>query len=66
MRDDLTVQEPQIAQLAAIALSSREISQRLYLWHRTISTHLYRVFPKLGVTSRGELSAALASGAATE
>jgi DNA-binding NarL/FixJ family response regulator len=41
-------------------LSNREIGQRLYLSHRTISTHLYRTFPKLGITSRAELSAALA------
>jgi DNA-binding NarL/FixJ family response regulator len=61
-RDDLTAQELQIAQLAATGLSNREIGQRLYLSHRTISTHLYRVFPKLGITSRAELSAALASG----
>jgi DNA-binding CsgD family transcriptional regulator len=60
-RDQLTAQELQIAQLAADGLSNREIGQRLYLSHRTISTHLYRVFPKLGITSRGELSAALAS-----
>ena len=59
-RDQLTAQELQIAQLAAQGLSNREIGQRLYLSHRTISTHLYRVFPKLGITSRGELGAALA------
>ncbi|MDA0172513.1 AAA family ATPase [Solirubrobacter taibaiensis] len=59
-RDDLTAQELQIAQLAATGMSNREIGQRLYLSHRTISTHLYRVFPKLGVTSRGELAGALA------
>ena len=59
-RDQLTAQELQIAQLAAEGLSNREIGQRLYLSHRTISTHLYRVFPKLGITSRGELGAALA------
>ena len=58
-RDQLTAQELQIAQLAAEGLSNREIGQRLYLSHRTISTHLYRVFPKLGITSRGELSTAL-------
>jgi DNA-binding CsgD family transcriptional regulator len=63
-RDQLTAQELQIAQLAATGLSNREIGQRLYLSHRTISTHLYRVFPKLGITSRAELSGALASGAA--
>ena len=35
-----------------------------FLSHRTISTHLYRVFPKLGITSRAELTTALAPGAA--
>jgi DNA-binding CsgD family transcriptional regulator len=59
-RDQLTAQELQIAQLAAEGMSNREIGQRLYLSHRTISTHLYRTFPKLGITSRAELSAALA------
>jgi ATP/maltotriose-dependent transcriptional regulator MalT len=59
-RDQLTAQELQIAHLAAEGLSNREIGQRLFLSHRTISTHLYRVFPKLGITSRAELGAALA------
>jgi DNA-binding NarL/FixJ family response regulator len=27
----------------------------LYASHRTISSHLYRIFPKLGITSRTEL-----------
>jgi DNA-binding CsgD family transcriptional regulator len=58
-RDNLTAQELQIAQLAAEGLSNREIGRRLFLSHRTISTHLYRVFPKLGITSRSELGAAL-------
>jgi DNA-binding CsgD family transcriptional regulator len=58
-RDDLTPQELQIAQLAAEGLSNREIGKKLFLSHRTISTHLYRVFPKLGITSRGQLRAAL-------
>ena len=58
-RDQLTAQELQIAQLAAKGLPNREIGQRLYLSHRTISTHLYRAFPKLGITSRAELNAAL-------
>ena len=41
--------------MAAEGLSNREIGQRLYLSPRTISSHLYRVFPKLGITSRTEL-----------
>ncbi|MBO3751912.1 AAA family ATPase [Streptosporangiaceae bacterium NEAU-GS5] len=57
--DVLTAQELQIAQLAADGLTNREIGQRLYLSHRTVSSHLYRLFPKLRVTSRVELGAAL-------
>jgi DNA-binding CsgD family transcriptional regulator len=49
-RDQLTAQELQIAQLAAQGLSNRDIAQRLYLSHRMIGTHLYRIFPKLGIT----------------
>jgi DNA-binding NarL/FixJ family response regulator len=48
-----------MAQLAADGLSNREIGQRPFLSHRTISTHLYRAFRKLGITSRVELNAAL-------
>jgi DNA-binding CsgD family transcriptional regulator len=62
-RDQLTPQELQIAHLAAEGLSNREIGQQLYLSHRTIGTHLYRIFPKLGITARGELGAALSAGA---
>jgi DNA-binding NarL/FixJ family response regulator len=46
-----------IARLAAEGLSNREIGQQLYLSHRTVSNHLYRIFPKLGITSRAELAA---------
>ncbi len=42
--------------------SNREIGQRLYLSHRTIGSHLYRIFPKLGITSRAQLGSALADG----
>jgi DNA-binding CsgD family transcriptional regulator len=59
--DQLTAQELQIAQLAAKGLSNRSIGQRLYLSHRTIGTHLYRIYPKLGITSRGELRSALSA-----
>ena len=63
-RDQLTAQELQIAQLAAHGLTNREIGQRLYLSHRTIATHLYRACPKLGITARTELAAALATESA--
>jgi DNA-binding CsgD family transcriptional regulator/tetratricopeptide (TPR) repeat protein len=54
-REQLTPQELTIAQLAAEGLTNREIGQRLYLSHRTVSTHLHRIFPKLGITSRADL-----------
>ena len=60
-RDRLTAQELQIAQLAAEGLSNREIGERLFLSHRTIGSHLYRVFPKLEITSRVQLRDALAT-----
>ena len=49
------------AQLAAGGLSNREIAERLYLSHRTVGSHLYRLFPKLGITSRIQLPSALAT-----
>jgi DNA-binding CsgD family transcriptional regulator/tetratricopeptide (TPR) repeat protein len=55
----LSPQELQIAQLAADGLSNREIGEQLYLSHRTVESHLYRLFPKLGVTSRAQLRDAL-------
>ncbi len=56
----LTSQELQIARMAAEGLSNREIGQRLFLSHRTVGSHLYRLFPKLGVTSRVQLSSVIA------
>jgi len=58
-RDQLTPQELQITQMAADGMSNREIAQMLYLSHRTVSSHLYRAFPKLGITSRTELQRVL-------
>ena len=57
----LSPQELQIAHMAASGLSNREIADRLFLSHRTVGAHLYRVFPKLGIASRSDLPAALAA-----
>ncbi|TQS45258.1 AAA family ATPase [Cryptosporangium phraense] len=59
-RKSLTPQELQVAQLAAQGLSNKEIADRVYLSHRTVSTHLYRAYPKLGIAGRAQLAAALA------
>jgi DNA-binding CsgD family transcriptional regulator len=53
--DQLSPQELQIARLAATGLSNREIGLQLYISHRTVGGHLYRIFPKLGLTSRAQL-----------
>ncbi|MBZ5737473.1 ATP-binding protein [Nocardioides mangrovi] len=58
-REALSAQEATIAELAAQGLSNREIGQRLFLSHRTVGSHLYRIFPKLGITSRSQLAAAI-------
>ncbi len=55
----LTPQERQIAMLAATGLSNKEIAKRVYLSDRTVGAHLYRVYPKLGITSRAALRDAL-------
>jgi ATP/maltotriose-dependent transcriptional regulator MalT len=57
--DALSPQELQIARLAADGLSNKEIGQQLFLSHRTIGSHLYRIFPKLGITARAHLRDAL-------
>ena len=60
-RDELTAHERQIARLARDGLSNPEIGARLFLSPRTVEWHLHKVFAKLGIRSRSELSSALPS-----
>lgn len=55
----LTQQEHRVADLAAGGLTNKEIGRRMHLSPRTVGSHLYRVFPKLGITSRAALRDAL-------
>lgn len=52
---ELSPQQQQIVQLAARGLTNRQIGARLFLSPRTVGSHLYRVFPKLGITARAQL-----------
>lgn len=62
----LTPKEEEIARLAARGLSNKEIGGRLYLSARTVSGHLYRIFPKLGITTRAALRDALTENSPAE
>nr|BFD88059.1 LuxR family transcriptional regulator [Streptomyces sp. Xyl84] len=52
----LSPQQLTIARLAARGLSNRAIGEQLRLSPRTVASHLYQIFPKLGVTSRAQLA----------
>jgi DNA-binding CsgD family transcriptional regulator len=60
-RSELTSQELQVAQLAAEGESNSEIAAQLYISPHTVSYHLGKVYDKLEVRSRNQLSRALAS-----
>ena len=56
----LTGRELQIANLAAAGLTNKQIAVQVNLSHRTVGAYLYRIFPKLGISSRAALRDALA------
>ncbi|GAA2899608.1 LuxR family transcriptional regulator [Actinoplanes cyaneus] len=62
----LTAQELEVAQLAAAGLTNKEIAERLSISARTVSTHLYKIYPKLRINNRAGLRAALALQSDTE
>src|SRR5215469_13170643 len=51
----LTPREEQVVALVAEGLSNREIAQELGLSEHTVKKHLFRIFNKLGISTRVEL-----------
>jgi len=54
--NSLSDSERRVADLVALGYSNKEIGDRLYMSHRTVGSHLYHIFPKLGLRSRVELA----------
>ena len=61
----MTPSERRVAELAAQGLSNRQIAETLFVTIKTVEAHLGRVYRKLDVSSRTELSDALNPAAAS-
>ncbi|MFK4084691.1 AAA family ATPase [Kribbella sp. NPDC020789] len=59
-QDSLTASERRVAGLAVTGRSNRDIAQELFVSPKTVENHLGRIYVKLGITGRRELSRALA------
>jgi DNA-binding CsgD family transcriptional regulator len=57
--DALTPTERRVAELAASGLTNRQAAEALFVTVKTVETHMARVFQKLGITTRGELTQAI-------
>jgi DNA-binding CsgD family transcriptional regulator len=57
--DGLTPSERRVAEMAARGMSNKEIAQTLFVTVRTVETHLFNSYRKLGIRSRSQLKTAL-------
>ncbi|MFZ0043533.1 MAG: AAA family ATPase [Solirubrobacteraceae bacterium] len=60
LRDELTPQELQIAQLLADGKTTRETAAAIFLSPKTVEYHLRHVYQKLSINSREQLAPAIA------
>lgn len=58
---ELTAREDEIARLAASGMTNQDIARRLLISVRTVENHLHRVFRKLGVDNRADMSRVLST-----
>jgi DNA-binding CsgD family transcriptional regulator len=54
--DDLTPRELEIARIVAEGLSTREAAARLFVSPKTVESHLGRIYRKLELGSRSQLT----------
>ncbi|WP_086149480.1 LuxR C-terminal-related transcriptional regulator [Cellulosimicrobium sp. KWT-B] len=57
--DTLSPREREVARLVARGLSNKDVARELVLSDRTVDNHVYRIFRKLGITSRDQLPSVL-------
>lgn len=58
---ELTVSEEQVAALAASGMTNKDIAAKLFMSRRTVEANLARAYRKLGIRSRAELGATMAT-----
>ena len=52
--DDLSHRELEVLLLVARGLSNRQVARALHLSEATVKRHLANIYPRIGVSSRGE------------
>lgn len=51
----LSAREKQVVELTADGLSNHEIAERLHISEHTVKNHLFKIYEKLGISTRVEL-----------
>jgi len=58
---ELTASERRIAELAATGLTNKQVAEQAFVSPKTVEANLARAYRKLGISSRAELGARMAS-----